>query len=327
MSELRQDRLTHDWVIVSPERALRPHDTSNEAKPCPFCPGNERPAPSALEEITDLNGRWLVRAVPNKFPLLATPPDSGALASSMPTGRMLAGGGWHEVIIESPAHGATLGSMSVVQARRVLDMYARRYRALASRAPFVRQVVLFRNQGARAGTSLVHPHAQIVASPVVSPETRHRVAVEIAYFDEHGCCAQCQTLEDELVAQERIVLESPFFVTYAPYASSNPYQLRIAPLRHCPSFLEVREDELDDLADHLTRVLAAFLAQLDKPDYNLVVATPPLDIIHRAASHWYVEILPRLQTPAGFELGSRIVVNLKPPEEAAAQLRKAVASN
>jgi UDPglucose--hexose-1-phosphate uridylyltransferase len=103
--------------------------------------------------------------------------------------------------------------------------------------------------------------------------------------------------------------------------------LRIAPLRHCPSFLEVREDELDDLADHLTRVLAAFLAHLDKPDYNLVVATPPLDIIHRAASHWYVEILPRLQTPAGFELGSRIVVNLKPPEEAAAQLRKAVASN
>lgn len=97
-------------------------------------------------------------------------------------------------------------------------------------------------------------------------------------------------------------------------------------MRHCPSFLEVEEVELDDLADHLTRVLAALRSLLTEPDYNLVVASPPLDVVHRGASHWYVEILPRLQTPAGFELGSRIVVNVKPPEEAAAELRKAVAT-
>ena len=55
------------------------------------------------------------------------------------------------------------------------------------------------------------------------------------------------------------------------------------------------------------------------------MSTPPLDVVHRAASHWYIEILPRVTTPAGFELGSRIIVNVKAPEQAAGELRAAAA--
>jgi UDPglucose--hexose-1-phosphate uridylyltransferase len=327
MSELRQDPVTHDWVIVSPGRKGRPHDPGGESRACPFCPGHESEAPDAVDEIRDDDGRWLVRALPNKFPVLATPPGSDESIARTPTGRGLAGSGMHEVIVESTSHDATLGSMSVEEVRRVIGMYARRFRALACHDGSVRQVVLFRNQGARAGTSLAHPHSQIIASPVVSPETRRRVNDEIAFYDEHGDCAQCRVLDVERSAAERVVLESPRFLSYAPYASTNPYQLQIAPLRHCPSFLDVDEAELDDLAGHLARVLDALRAVLGEPDYNLIVATPPLDVVHQAASHWYLEILPRLQTAAGFELGSRIVVNTTPPETGAAELREAVSQS
>jgi UDPglucose--hexose-1-phosphate uridylyltransferase len=61
--------------------------------------------------------------------------------------------------------------------------------------------------------------------------------------------------------------------------------------------------------------------RLGDPHYNLVVVTPPLDQVHRHANHWFIEIVPRLTTPAGFELGSRIVVNVQAPEAAAAELR------
>jgi galactose-1-phosphate uridylyltransferase len=234
VSELRQDPITRDWVIINPAPA------------CPFCPGHEADAPRASEAITAPDGHWLVRAVPNKFPVLSTPP-------------------------EAVEHGATLGTM-----------------------------------------------------PAVSPETRRRVNDEIAYFDEHGHCGLCQVIADERGAGERMVLETRHFVSQAPYASSGPYQLHVAPLRHCPTFLEIDAGELDDLAVHLTRVVAALRACLGEPHYKLVVSSPPLDRVHRSASHWFIEILPRITTPAGFELGSRIVVNVKAPEKAAHELRAAL---
>jgi UDPglucose--hexose-1-phosphate uridylyltransferase len=323
VSELRQDPITRDWVIINPARALRPHDGGGDSAACPFCPGNERFSAAPLDSIEAADGAWLVRALPNKFPVLSSPPVENSGATHEGPGRWLPGRGYHEVIVESPEHAATLGAMPVAQARRVLEMYARRYRALAVRDPSVRQVVLFRNQGARAGTSLTHPHSQIVATPAVAPETRRRVNDEIAYFDEHGLCGLCRVLGDERAAGQRVVLESARFITIAPYASGNPFQLQIVPLRHSPSFLEVDEDELDDLAGHLTRVVAALRDCLAEPHYNLVVSSPPLDVVHRGASHWFIELLPRLTTPAGFELGSRIVVNVKSPEQAASELRAA----
>jgi UDPglucose--hexose-1-phosphate uridylyltransferase len=322
MSELRQDSITHDWVIINPGRAARPHDApGSDAAGCPFCPGHEALTPAATDELLAPDGSWLVRAIPNRFPVLSPEQVESPLEHSDGIWRKRAGYGYHEVIVESPDHDAALGTMPVAQARRVLDMYARRARALAGLDGRLRQIVLFRNYGTRAGTSLAHPHSQIVATPTVSPETRRRVMDEIAYFDESGCCGLCRELELERASGERIVLETPAFVTIAPYASGNPYQLQIVPQRHCASFLEVEPVELDDLAAHLTRVLAALRWHLGNPHYNLVVSSPPLDLLHRSAAHWFIEILPRITTPAGFELGSRIVVNVQTPERAAAELR------
>jgi UDPglucose--hexose-1-phosphate uridylyltransferase len=323
MSELRQDPITHDWVIINPGRASRPHDAAGAGTTsCPFCPGNETLTPAALDSVCAPDGSWLVRAVPNRYPVLdEAEPDSLLDEPHGGLWRRRPGYGHHEVIIESRDHDVKLGLVPIDQARRVLEMYARRARSLAGRDGRLRQIVLFRNYGTRAGTSLAHPHSQIVATPTVSPETRRRVMDEIAFFDENGCCGQCRELDLERASGDRIVLESKAFVTLAPYASGNPYQLRIVPRRHCASFLEVEEAELDDLAGHLTGILAALIARLGDPHYNLVVSSAPLDLVHRSASHWFIEILPRLTTPAGFELGSRIVVNVQTPERAATELR------
>jgi UDPglucose--hexose-1-phosphate uridylyltransferase len=45
--------------------------------------------------------------------------------------------------------------------------------------------------------------------------------------------------------------------------------------------------------------------------------------MHRTANHWFVDVQPRLTTPAGFEFGSGIVVNVAAPEQVAAELRAA----
>ena len=322
MSELRQDPITHDWVIINPARAQRPGASSDSQSTCPFCPGNERLAPPALDAI-DEAGQWSVRVVPNKFPALSAAdeqlPDADARHA---VGRRLAGFGYHEVIIETPSHQLADGFLPESQWRKVLEMYCRRYRVLSSADGRIRQVVLFRNHGRRAGTSLMHPHSQIVATPVVAPETRWRLSEEIEYFDSTGLCGACHTVTRELAANARVVRASNRFVTLVPYAARAPFHVQIIPRRHGAGFSEIDDDDREDLAHHVSRLLGTFSRLLADPDYNLVVVTPPLDQVHRLANHWFIDILPRLSTPAGFELGSRIVINTQPPESAASKLRE-----
>jgi len=47
---------------------------------------------------------------------------------------------------------------------------------------------------------------------------------------------------------------------------------------------------------------------------------------HEVVFHWHVKILPKLATPAGFEIGSAMSINTVPPEDAAAALRDAIAA-
>ena len=323
MSQLRQDPITHDWVIINPNRAKRPEDTGIAEAVCPFCPGNEHLTPEPVDGIAD-GAHWSVRVVPNRFPALTASPQELTPLESLPAGwRCLPGYGYHEVIIECPDHRLSMGILPEPQVLRVVDIYLRRYRALSRADRTVRQIVLFRNHGRRAGTSLAHPHSQIVATPVVAPETRWRLSEEIGFFDSTGQCGLCHVLEQELAAGERILYATQRFVTLVPYAARVPYHIQIIPRRHCPTFLEVEPAECGELARHLRHALGALFGLLHDPDYNLVVVTPPLDQVHRLANHWFIEVLPRLTIPAGFELGSRIIVNIQTPERAAAELRAA----
>jgi UDPglucose--hexose-1-phosphate uridylyltransferase len=330
MSELRQDPITADWVILSPGRASRPQDPrGNEPSSCPFCPGNEERTGEAIDRIDRSDGCWQVRAVANRFPLLDPSPAAPPAATPLATagGLLLAGYGAHEVIVETPDHHAHLGVMPAADARQALAMYLRRYRALAGRQPPFAQVVLFRNHGERAGTSLAHPHAQIAAVPVVSPLVRHRVACQVNYFDTHRSCGTCDQLQRELRQQERVVLQTAAFVSLAPFAAAAPYQLHVIPRRHAASLAEIDDGALDDLALHLTRLLGALRTALDDPHYNLVFVGAPLDLVHRRATHWIIDIRPRLTTPAGFEFGAGIAVNSQPPEAAAGLLRAALTAD
>ena len=250
------------------------------------------------------------------------PEKTGADIATPGRWRRVPGYGFHEVIVDSPSHQLPMGALPESHVRKIVEMYSRRYRALSAADDKIRQVVLFRNHGRRAGTSLVHPHSQVVATPVVAPETRWRLSEEVQFFDATGHCGLCHVLEQEHMAKVRIVYTTRHFTTLVPFAARVPYHLQIVPQTHRPTFAEIGPEELDDLARHLSRALGAYRNRVGDPDYNMVIVSPPLDQVHRLANHWFVEILPRITTPAGFELGSRIVVNIQTPEQAAAELRE-----
>lgn len=323
---LRYDVTTHDWVLFAPARATRPHPRPTEPRsapqgPCPFCPGNERLTAPEIDRIPDPAGRgWSVRVLANKYPALArsVPPDQRELG---PMFREMGGHGVHEVVVESPEHSRTFAAQPLDQAERVIRMLHARFVALMG-DPALRAIVVFKNHGERAGTSQPHPHWQIIATPVVPRELRLKHEIAAHYFDQTSRCLYCVTLEEELRAGTRVLAANEHYVAVLPFASHVPYQLRIHPREHRSSFGMVPAEHLRSLAELSQDVLARLDAALGAPDFNLTIGTAPLGDEGKRYFAWHVDVLPRLSTPAGFELGSGMSINPVLPEDAAEALRR-----
>lgn len=327
MPELRQNRATKEWVIVATERARRPEDLRVEkerkASPhysemCPFCPGNESMAPPEILRIEN-DGQWLVRVVPNKFPALGR--EGEIVRTISRSKRSMSGIGIHDVIIETPDHAATTALLSERQVLSVLEAYRRRYLEV-SFDPRVVHITLFKNHGVEAGTSLEHPHSQLIATPVISHQVRERMYEALRHYDEYGECMFCEQLAEELKDGERIVLASEHFVALEPFASPTPFVTHIFPRRHFASFGDILDAELEDLARTLRTVLAKIYFGLHDPDFNYTIRSAPVESRGATYYHWYLSIIPRLTHVAGFELGSGMFINTVLPEAAAKFLRE-----
>lgn len=330
MSIIRQDPTTKEWVIIAAERKRRPHElnrrdsarsSSREAGRCPFCPGQEASTPEEVFRIPASEGPgWAVRVTPNKFPALG---QAGLLQrrEEGPLFREMDGFGIHEVIIETPSHDRTLPLMTDHEVNDVLIAYQARYRALRD-DPRLKYIIIFKNHGEAAGTSLAHPHSQVVATPIPPMLQRRKYEVAVTHYDDTGRCLYCDVADQERQAESRVVLETEQFLVFHPFASRVPFETWIMPKCHQPSFAQVSTDNIRDLAPVLRKTLRALHDRLGNPDFNFIVHSAPIEDENKDYYLWHIQILPRLTTIAGFELGSGIYVSTMLPEESAAVMRE-----
>jgi len=331
MSELRQDPTTREWVIIAPERARRPQQRP-EAKPatdlperdasCPFCPGNEAQTPEEVFRIPASSGdsAWEVRVVPNRFAALTLDEDITKIEQA-PFFHRRAGFGVHEVIIESPFHNKPIALMSYQQVARVLITYQQRYNALKQNQQ-IKFITIFKNHGQASGTSLVHPHSQLAATPILAPFYHRRFDVAVDYYADSGKCLYCELLAEELERGVRIVAETKEFVVLHPYASHVPFETWIIPKRHYSSFGLFPEANLAELAMVLKDTLLCLYRGLDNPAFNLMVDTTITEDEEDPYYHWHFRIVPRLTMIAGFEMGSGIYISPARPEDTVKLMKK-----
>jgi UDPglucose--hexose-1-phosphate uridylyltransferase len=332
MPELRQDPATKQWVIIATERAKRPTDFMKTSTPvslpvyqpnCPFCPGNESMTPPetmAYRKGGAANGPgWWVRAFPNKFSALA---PEGSLSRQETEGffRKMDGVGQHEVVVESSQHNLCIPLMADSQVEEILLAYRERYLALRE-DPRFKLIIIFKNHGSRAGTSLEHPHSQMVAMPIVPLTIRYRFEKAASHFDDEGTCVYCDILREGLRIRTRLILESDRFATFHPFASRAPFETWIVPKKHHASFGSISVDESKEFAWVLKKTLSQLYRGLNNPDYNYIIHSAPIKDEQEEYFHWHLQILPRLVTPAGFELGTGMFINTALPEETAAFIR------
>jgi UDPglucose--hexose-1-phosphate uridylyltransferase len=327
MPELRQNPATKEWVVIASERSKRPEDIhgptairSEDISTCPFCPGNEYMTPGEKLAYRDFGTRpdspgWWLRIVPNKFPALITKGSTGR-AKVEDFFTMMDGLGEHDVLIESPDHKLSIATMDQKQVEEIFIAYRERFLALAKDSRY-EMIIIFKNHGVAAGTSLSHPHSQIIATPVTPNHVRHRLEEAMHYFDDTGKCVYCEMILKEKKFHERVVQETENFLVFEPFASRSPFETWIIPKIHISSFGSSTPQQMKELAFVMRNTMAKIYHILNNPDYNFVVNTSPLHEEFLEYFHWHIQILPRVSSVAGFELGSGIYINTVIPEIAA----------
>lgn len=329
MPDLRKDPIVGRWVIVAKSRAKRPHDfestpTIPAGKFCPFCSGNEASTPGEILAYRPHGSPanrpgWRVRVVPNKFPALEIEGDLNKRGEGMYD--MMRGVGAHEVIIESPEHVVSTADLPEEALREVFWVYRERLLDLKKDRRFV-YGMLFKNVGSAAGASLEHTHSQLIVTPIVPISVQEEMTGSLGFFNFRGRCVFCDMVQQELAGEKRIVLDTPGFVAFAPFASRFPFETWILPKQHASHYESVSRHAVDELAHVMKQVIGKIETALDRPAYNYIVHTAPFDSPDLGHYHWHIEIIPRLTKTAGFEWGTGFYINPVPPEEAAAFLRE-----
>jgi len=313
-------------VVIATERAKRPDQmvVHREPKPpvsfsekCPFCPGHESQTPPEILRLHE-GDKWKARVFPNKFAALT--PESNPERTIHRTLRSMNGFGVHDVIVETPDHSLPMALMPDTHVADLLRIYKMRHDQL-SLDPRIAQVTIFKNHGTDAGTSLEHPHSQLIATPVISHQVRERLQEALRHYDDFGTCVFCQIIDEELQDQRRVVLTSEHFVAAQLFASPSPFFTHIYPRRHMASFGDISAPEIADLGRILRTLLAKLYHGLENPDFNFTIRTAPSECAGVRYFHWYMSVIPRLTRTAGFELGSGMFINTVIPESAAEFLR------
>ena len=328
MTELRKDPVVGRWVIISTERAKRPHEFPPEPAPrregvCPLCPGSERMTPPEIlgyrqgGQPNDPN--WTLRVVPNKFPALRIEGDLGKAADGIYD--RMHGIGAHEIVIESERHDVDLFELPEARFQDVLWAYRERLLDLKNDHRF-KSVLIFKNHGAAAGASLTHSHSQLIALPIIPKRVMEEMHGCREYYRFRDRCLFCDLVVQEMDQKVRIVEESGEFLAFSPYAPRFPFETWIVPKRHQCAYEMIEGDQAKSLAAVFRRTLRRLNLALENPPFNFIVHSAPFQ--ERAADffHWHIEIMPKLTKVAGFEWGSGFYINPTPPEESAKYLRE-----
>jgi len=279
-TDLRVDPLTGANVVITPWRQHRPNLPEG---PCPFCPGGlEAPGP------------YDVLHIPNRWP-------------GLPNGR-------HEVILHSPEHNSSFPKLGERRSAQVVELWSARTAALGSRED-VGYVFVFENRGRMIGSTIDHPHSQIMALSEIPPIPRSELAA--------SRCELCEDPDGALMVSRR-----PGWRAHVPWAPLWPYEMLISPRGHVADLPTAGPQLRAGLAAMLVDCLARMerLLGSDAP-YMLWIHQRPAGGDDWPTAHLHLHLAPVLRAPgvrrhlAAAELGAGVFFDPVDPKQAAARLR------
>ncbi|MBU1130907.1 DUF4931 domain-containing protein [Patescibacteria group bacterium] len=307
LPELRKDYIQDKYVIIAPVRKKRPHNLERpqQKKPlpqkeCVFCLPQINKIKDHLTIYKPDKKEWLVKVISNKFP---------AVSKEFPKAY-----GVQDVVIETPDHTLELEDLSVSHIAKILEAYAIRTHEI-SKDKKIEYILIFKNNGGKAGASIQHAHSQIFATHFMPPHLFDKSQKQQAYKLTNSHCIYCDVINRER-GGPRWIWEDELTVCFAPYASMHHYETWIMPKRHIDNITLMTKEEQLSFAKILKHIVKK-IGDLGLP-YNFYFH----QVINDEDQHLYLKIKPRGNIWAGVEIGSGLIINPVPPEDAAEFYRK-----
>lgn len=328
VSELRQDLVSGDWVLIATGRGKRPYSFVKEKRlkleqPISKCPFEDPQATGHGDPLLiyyekgKFKKEWSLQVIKNKYPAFG-PGDCSTIYKEGPY-ILMDGAGFHEIIITRD-HYKHIHSLSVEKVEEIIRAYQERYLDLMNRQ-CVNYISIFHNHGREAGASIPHPHSQLMAFPIIPADIRRSLKGSKEFHKKHKKCVHCLMLKWER-EEGRVIFQNEHFIVYAPFVPRTAFELRIFPRKHKSNFEKLTKTERKYLAEAFSATLGKLYRGLKDPPYNFFIHTAPCDGKDYKFYHWHIEILPKTSVWAGFELGTGIEISTIEPEEVAKFLRK-----
>jgi UDPglucose--hexose-1-phosphate uridylyltransferase len=330
LGDLRKDYVLDKFVIV-PRSNESERINSSLGSMCPYCPGNEamtEPAQIALvakdgmlQRLSDseenIIGGWCVRVFQSNTPAVTTSSPHSYTDKPLYSEPAY---GYHQVLVASPDHDRKLSQISIDQWANVLLVIQDRVRWLYTQKS-VTYVAIYVDSGLKAGTSINHPHLNIVTFATIPPTIEVEAEASHRYMNENGSCPACNIISTES-SGPRQILSTDNFISFSPWAPTYPYEFWIYPKRHTTAFSKSTQKEIIDLALMMRATLGGMSKALNEPPFNLVFHLAPEKKNSRQI-HWHIEVYPQMHAWSGLERGFGVYVNKIRPERVAEVLGSA----
>jgi len=333
MSTVRHCKLRDCKVIIAPERLHRPSNFAKQEEEddlnlCPFEKGSEEATPHDIYRIDDKQGQWICRVVPNLYKALSI--EEQKYSQRLGFFTQESGLGAHEVLIETPQHDLLMNQYTLEQWQAYFKAITTRIRDL-SQDKRLAHIQIFKNQGAKAGATLKHPHSQIMATAFIPPLVEIEVERQREYFKKHKRPLLLDMMHEENREGKRIIYQNNHFIAFTPFASLYPFEVHIVPKEQRADISKLHVTELKELSKALKDVYKKLYALLGDFDFNMIIKNPPLEIENEDPNYFHqmdqfftfhIMIIPRLYTLAGYELATEMRINPILPEMAAEKLKE-----
>jgi UDPglucose--hexose-1-phosphate uridylyltransferase len=322
LSKLRQNIVTGDWVVISPERSQRPEDYVVASSPkrgipkdCPFCVANNIAYPTSIKNAETDN----VYVIPNKYPAFTKTDTVIDEGDGFYENTKSIGG--HEVIVIKD-HERDIYDDGVEIIGELFDVYKGRYKFYGE-DPTIEYTMIIHNHGPEAAASIEHPHSQLFASAILPSYIKAEIDGANKYFNEKHTCVFCDMIKEEKENQYRVVFENEEFIVFTFFAARFPFEMWVVPKKHQPQFEEIDSKIKMSLSEAMQNAIGKLNKALNYPPFNYWIHTLPHHSSDKDSYHWHLEIAPRVSKFGGYEMGSGVVIDVVSPEAAAVFLKKA----
>lgn len=251
----RQNKLTGDWVLVSPHRNNRPWlgATEDESVPqlpsydesCPLCPTNERANDTKNPDYQD------TFVFVNDFGALTQDDDNSLPTQSSADDELFeaqVANGECRVVCYSPDHSKTLPELCEKEITEVVNTWQDNFVELAQQYSCIQ---IFENKGAVMGCSQPHPHGQIWAHNHLSTEIEKEDDMQRNYYAKHGNALLANYVESELAEDVRVIFKNDHWVALVPYWAAWPFETLLVTRDDIQHFGQLNQQQKSSLAQAL----------------------------------------------------------------------------